>query len=87
MSAANVEGLENRIILHFETLDQAMSLLSPWGAAERRLEATRRIHEALTAAGLSLEVRVKGRSIAEMGVGRFSGSLLRLLGSVCTPSE
>jgi hypothetical protein len=80
MAAANVEGLENRIILHFDTLEQAMSLLSPWTGAERRVDATQRIHQALEAAGLSLEVRVKGRSIAEMGAGRFSGSLLRLLG-------
>jgi hypothetical protein len=68
-----------RIILEFETLEQALMLLKPWRAENSRAAAAARIHESLTAVGLQMELRVRGKSVAEFGDGAFRGSLCALL--------
>jgi hypothetical protein len=80
MTAPLIESIENRIILHFEDLEQALQLLKPWNGAQRRAEATRLVNQALESAGIILEVRVKGRSVAQLGLGDMHGSLFSLLG-------
>jgi len=80
MPAPKVESNENRIILNFESLEQALQLLKPWSQAQHRAEAARQIHRALEAVGLHLEVRVKGIAVAHVGLGDFQGSMLSLLG-------
>jgi hypothetical protein len=75
-----VEGAGNRIILNFESLEQALQLLRPWRGATRRAEVASQIHQALAAAGLSLELRVNGRPVAEIGEGYLRGSLFSVLG-------
>jgi hypothetical protein len=70
-----------RIILEFDTLDQALMLLKPWRAETSRAAAAARIHESLTAVGLQMELRVRGKSVAEFGDGMFRGSLCALLRS------
>jgi len=84
MSAPMVETDQNRIVLNFDSLDQALQLLKPWAHPQLRADAARKIHGALEAVGLQLEVRVKGVPVAQMGSGDFHGSLLALLG-VSTP--
>ena len=82
MATPTVESAGNRIILQFESLDQAMGLLRPWHAEKLRAEAASTITRALEAVGLVVEVRVKGRAVAEVGLGGFHGSLLQLIGIV-----
>lgn len=78
-SHTEVESTGNRIILHFDTLEEALQLLSPWRGAGRRAEVTDDIHRALQAIGVRMELRVKGRSVAELGLGDLRGSALTLL--------
>lgn len=79
MSAPNVEATGNRIILDFESLDEAMRLLVPWPNAAKRADMTVKLSEALTSIGLAVELRVKGRSVAEFEGGSMRGSLLSLI--------
>lgn len=79
MSAPNVEATGNRIILDFESLDEAMRLLVPWPNAAKRADMTAKLSEALTSIGLAVELRVKGRSVAEFEGGSMRGSLLSLI--------
>jgi hypothetical protein len=80
MPAPAIESDGNRIILHFDDLEQALQLLKPWNCTQRRAEAARMVNQALESVGLILEVRVKGRAVAEMGLGDLRGSLFSLLG-------
>ena len=82
MATPTVESIGNRIILQFETLEQALGMLRPWHAEKLRADAADKITRALEAGGLIVEVRVKGRAVAEMGLGGIHGSLLQLLGIV-----
>lgn len=79
-AGAEVRSEGNRIILNFPTLQAAMVLLQPWTDKVKRLELTEHIHQALLAAGLILEVRVKGISMACLGAGAKTGAILQLLG-------
>jgi hypothetical protein len=79
MAVPNVELDGNRIILHFDRLEDALRLLSPWREARTRADVASRIHEALNAVGLAVELRVKGRPVAELGEGEARGSLLSLV--------
>jgi|GEM_PF-2318324 len=79
MRTPNVETTGNRIILDFESLDEAMRLLVPWPNASKRADMTAKLNEALTAIGLAVELRVKGRSVAEFEGGSMRGSLLSLI--------
>ncbi len=79
-AAPLVESVGNRIILHFETLEDALQLLSPWRGIRDRAEAVRLIAKALCAVALNVEVRVKGRVLAEVVAGKLTGPLLSLLG-------
>ena len=75
----HVESAGNRIILHFDKLDQALRLMQPWPGDKLRADAAIRITKALEAVGLIVEVRVNGRPIAEMGAGGVHGSLMKLI--------
>lgn len=79
MSAPNVEAVGNKIILDFETLEEAMRLLVPWPNAMKRAEVATKLSESLAAIGLAVELRVKGRSVAEFTGGSMRGSLLNLV--------
>lgn len=74
---AQAEG--NHIVLQFETLDDALRLFTPWRGAGPRVQAATQIHAALVAVGLAVEVRVKGRAVAELGHGEPHGPLFALL--------
>lgn len=79
MPISRAEAHENRIVLQFDTLDDALRLFSPWRGAGPRVQAASQIHAALSAAGLAVEVRVKGRPVAELGAGEPRGVLFSLL--------
>lgn len=79
MSAPNVETVGNKIILDFESLEEAMRLLVPWPNAAKRAEVASKLSESLSAIGLAVELRVKGRSVAEFTGGAMRGSLLNLV--------
>ncbi|MGC8760785.1 MAG: hypothetical protein ACP5VC_12565 [Bryobacteraceae bacterium] len=72
----------NRIILHFDTLEDALRLFSPWRGAAPRAQAAQQIHHALSSVGLLLEVRIQGRPVAELGSVAPHGPLFSLLGGV-----
>jgi hypothetical protein len=79
-SQPEVESTGNRIILHFDSLEDALQLLSPWHGANRRAEVAEEIHRALQAIGVRMELNVKGHTVAELGLGDLRGSALTLLG-------
>jgi hypothetical protein len=79
MMPAKAEAETNRIILHFETLEDALRLFSPWRGAAPRAQAAQQIHHALSSVGLLLEVRVQGRPVAELGSAQPRGPLFSLL--------
>lgn len=76
---AHTEG--NLIVLDFATLPEALQLWKPWADARRRAEMTDMIHEALSAAGLGLEVRVQGKTVAHLGEPEKAGLILGLVGN------
>ncbi len=82
MTPARAEAERNRIILHFETLEDALRLFSPWRGAGPRAQAAQQIHHALSSVGLLLEVRIQGRPVAELGSVAPHGPLFSLLGGV-----
>jgi hypothetical protein len=79
MGAPTVEASGNRIILNFDSLEEALRLLMPWPTAGKRAEVTTKLSESLAAIGLAVELRVKGRSVVEFADGGMSGSLLSLI--------
>ncbi|MGQ9918556.1 MAG: hypothetical protein ACUVS7_14155 [Bryobacteraceae bacterium] len=79
MTPVKAEAETNRIILHFETLEDALRLFSPWRGAAPRAQAAQQIHHALSSVGLLLEVRVQGRPVAELGSAQPRGPLFSLL--------
>jgi|WetSurMetagenome_2_1015567.scaffolds.fasta_scaffold490615_2 hypothetical protein len=79
MATARTEIDGHRIVLDFDNLEDALQLLSPWRGAVIRAEVAENMHKALSAVGLTLEVRAKGCPVAELGEGQFRGSLLALL--------
>jgi hypothetical protein len=79
MQTPHVQTEGSRIVLQFETLDDALRLFSPWRGAAPRAEAATKIHSALAAVGLGVEVRVKDQSVAELGRGEMRGPILSLL--------
>lgn len=79
MTPAKAEAETNRIILHFETLEDALRLFSPWRGAAPRAQAAQQIHLALSSVGLLLEVRIQGRTVAELGSAQPRGPLFTLL--------
>jgi hypothetical protein len=82
MTTPAIESDGNRIILNFDDLEHALQLLKPWNGATRRADAARMVNQALEAVGIVLEVRIKGRAVAEIGMGDMRGSLISLLGLV-----
>ncbi|MCS7044399.1 MAG: hypothetical protein N2036_11870 [Bryobacteraceae bacterium] len=82
MTPARAEADRNRIILHFDTLEDALRLFSPWRGAAPRAQAAQQIHHALSSVGLRLEVRIQGRPVAELGSIAPHGPLFTLLNGV-----
>lgn len=82
---AHTEG--NLIVLDFATLPEALQLWKPWTDARRRAEITDILHEALASAGLSLEVRVQGKTVVHLGEPEKAGLILGLVskGYCATP--
>lgn len=78
-NSPRIESSENRIVLNFDSLEQALQLLSPWKDRRNRMAAAQQITKALSAAGLSVEIKVKGRQIAELVAGQIRGPILALL--------
>lgn len=79
MTNATVDAAGSRIILQFDCLDDALRLLTPWKGSVPRAQAARQIHGALHAVGLGMEVKVKGRTVVELGQDEMRGPLLALL--------
>lgn len=79
MAPPRAEVESNRIVLHFETLEDALRLFSPWRGAVPRAQAAQQIHHALSSVGLQLEVRIQGRPVAELGSSAPRGPLFSLL--------
>ncbi len=75
-----VNGDGQRIVLDFPSLQAAFEMLRPWSGQSKRAEMADRLHEALKAVGLSLEVKIQGRPMAELGSASRGGILLKLLG-------
>ena len=73
-------GDSRQIVLEFPTLHDALQLWKPWSDGQKRREITQLLHQALTGAGLTLELRVQGRPVARLGTGELSGVALALLG-------
>lgn len=85
-TAVKVHSEGTQIVLDFETLADALRLWKPWTDAVRRLEVTEVLHRGLAAAGLSLQLRVQGRTVADLGGEEKSGIALRLLEAL-TPTK
>ena len=81
MASSRVEASGNRVVLYFDSLEDAMWLLRPWRGGKLRLLAAEGIHSALGAAGLAMEVRVGGYTVVELGAAHaeISGPLMALL--------
>lgn len=75
----NILGDGKHIVLDFPSLGDAMSLWKPWGDGNKRTEITAMMHQALAAAGLSLEVRVNGKAVVQLGGTEMTGLMLALL--------
>ncbi len=75
-----VNGDGKRIVLDFPNLQAAFEMLRPWAGQAKRTEMANRLHEALKSVGLSLEVKIQGKPMAELGSDSRGGSLLKLLG-------
>jgi len=82
MRPARAEAEQNRIVLHFDSLEDALRLFSPWRGAAPRTQAAQQIHLALSSVGLLLEVRIQGRAVAELGSAAPHGPLFALLNGV-----
>lgn len=79
MPTPRAQAHNNQIVLQFDSLDDALRLFTPWRGAGPRMQAASQIHSALAAAGLAVEVRVKDRPVALLGLGEPSGVLFSLL--------
>ena len=81
MPFSQVEASGNRVVLHFDSLEDAMRLLSPWRSSKPRTAAAEGIHAALGAAGLAMEIRVQGHMLVELGAAHagIGGPLAALL--------
>ena len=79
-TSARIEARGDRIVVELPSLRDGISTLGRWPKGRGRREAIRRIHEGLTAAGLTLEVVVGPSTIAVLGVGARPGRTSRLLG-------
>ena len=77
--SARVECLGDSIVVELPSLRAGRSILRQWPGG-RRLETIRRVHEGLTAAGLTLRVDVGRRTVGLLGLGARSGLSSRLLG-------
>ncbi|MBL8220690.1 MAG: hypothetical protein JNL62_15775 [Bryobacterales bacterium] len=75
-----ITGGSKQIVLEFPTLQDALQLWKPWAGGQKRREFTQMLHEALSGAGVSLEVRVQGKAVVKLGNGELSGLALALLG-------
>lgn len=75
-----VNSQGRHIVLDFPSLQAAFEMLKPWSGQAKRAEMANRLHEALKSVGLSLEVKIQGRPMAELGSDSRGGVLLRLLG-------
>jgi len=72
---ARLRSTGDRLFLEFPSVVAAVEALRSLPATERR-----QVHEALTAADLTLEVRARGRTLVALGAGTVSGPLARRLG-------
>ncbi len=79
MPNTRAQAHDNRIVLQFDSLEDALRLFSPWRGAAPRFQAAAQINQALETVGLAVVVQVKGRAVAELGQGEPRGALLTLL--------
>ena len=70
MPHSQVEASGNRVVLHFDSLEDAMRLLSPRRGSKPPIVAAEGIHAALGAAGLAMEIRVGGHMLVKLGATR-----------------
>ena len=78
--SARIEALGDRIVVRFPSLKAGASALGRWPKGRARREAIRRIHDLLTAAGLTLQMDVGPSTVGVLGVGARPGLSSRLLG-------
>ena len=70
MPHSQVKASGNRVVLHFDSLEDAMRLLSPRRGSKPPMVAAEGIHAALGAAGLAMEIRVGGHMLVKLGAAR-----------------
>jgi len=77
---ARVEARGETIVVELPSLRAGLATLRRWpGGRSRRAASIGRIHDVLTAAGLSLSVRAGPATIGRLGVGARPGLASRLL--------
>lgn len=70
--AATLRSTGDRLFLEFPSVVSVVEAMQSLPATERR-----RVHEALMAADLALEVRARHRTLAALGAGAVAGPLAR----------
>lgn len=75
----DIRGTGDRIVVDLPTLRAGRRLLTSGPFVFNRPKRTRQLHEALRVTELSVEVRLRGDPIAQIGKGAEPGSLSRLL--------
>ncbi len=68
------------MILDFPSLPEALQMWKPMADPRRRREMTEMLHQMFASAGLTLEVRVQGKSVGHLGLPDKAGLLFGLLG-------
>ncbi len=79
-SSARVEARCDTIVVELPGLRDGLAILKGWPGGRGRRRAIGGIHDGLTSAGLSLEIKVGSRTVARLGVGARAGVVSRLLG-------
>ncbi len=77
--SASIEARGDRIVLGLNDF-RAVSRLGRLGRGRSRRESIRRIHDALTASGLTLELVVGGSTVGLLGERARAGLASRILG-------
>ncbi len=74
MNVPQSESCGDRIVLQFDSLEDARRLFTPWRDAVPCARAARKIHRALIRAGMALDVQVNGRCVAALGQSAIDNS-------------
>ncbi len=69
------------VVLDFPSLPEALQMWKPCADSRRRREMTDMLHQMFACAGVSLDVRVQGKSVGHLGLPEKTGLILGLLGA------